>query len=202
MTSAMGTQKWLDLKQYSNTKECILKLKKEGWIILATDLSKGAKDITTLNFRQFDKYAIVLGNEERGISSEMRELCDHRVFLPMKGFAQSFSLSVGCASIVSHLNTCGALKDDQTLSSSPSSPSSPPPPSSSSSSLPPPPSSSSSPLPLSSLSSCSLSESERNRILCKWAIHSVRGSRAILRREGFDMNLYPKNSSIMGFKTR
>lgn len=47
---------------------------------------------------------MVLGNEDRGISDEVKELCDHKIYLPMRGFAQSFSLSVGCAAMASHLN--------------------------------------------------------------------------------------------------
>jgi hypothetical protein len=66
--------------------------------------------LTELDLEKLGKFAVVLGNEDRGISDEVRGLCDHKVYLPMRGFAQSFSLSVGCAAIASHLNAVSASK--------------------------------------------------------------------------------------------
>lgn len=109
MKTAMGSQKWLDLGRHVSTKDCVQKLRSTGWTIVATDLSPGAVPFADIDFAKLGRYAIVLGNEERGITQEMRELCDHRVYLPMRGFAQSFSLSVGCAAIASHLSASGAL---------------------------------------------------------------------------------------------
>ena len=93
MNAAMGTQKWLDLANHGTSTACIENLKNRGWTILATDLSPGAVPLTDLDFSQLGPFAVVMGNEDRGISDEMRAMADHRVYLPMRGFAQSFSLS-------------------------------------------------------------------------------------------------------------
>ena len=74
-------------------------------------LGEGARPIHEIDWKSMGPVAIVLGNEESGISSEMRDLADHLVVMPMKGFAQSFSLSVSCAVITSHLNSQGALEE-------------------------------------------------------------------------------------------
>lgn len=53
-----------------------------------------------------DDYAIciVMGNEESGISAEMREHADVLFTLPMVGFAESFNLSVATAITLAHLS--------------------------------------------------------------------------------------------------
>jgi len=109
MNTAMGAQRWLDLSQHASATTCLAKLKAEGWALLATDLSDDAVPLTDLDLAAMGKFAVVLGNEDRGISDEVKALCDHKVYLPMRGFAQSFSLSVGCAAVASHLNAVGAL---------------------------------------------------------------------------------------------
>ncbi len=110
MQTAVGAQKWLDLTQYDSTLKCIERLKVRGFKILVTDLSPGAVPLTDIDFDALGPFVVALGNEERGITEEMRALADHKVYLPMRGFAQSFSLSVGCAAISSHLNSCGAIR--------------------------------------------------------------------------------------------
>lgn len=100
---------WLDLQQHSSTPECIGRLKEDGWRILATDLSPGAVPIEEVDWSQ--PFVVVLGNEERGITEDMRGLADQCFYVPMKGFAQSFSLSVSCAVIGSHLSSRGAVRE-------------------------------------------------------------------------------------------
>jgi hypothetical protein len=49
MTTAMGTQKWLDLKQHADAASCVEGLKRDGWTVLATDLGEGAVPLTHLD---------------------------------------------------------------------------------------------------------------------------------------------------------
>ena len=52
-----------------------------------------------------------MGNENNGISNEMRDLADETFTLPMYGFAESFNLSVATAITLAHLSACS--KDGQ-----------------------------------------------------------------------------------------
>lgn len=45
-----------------------------------------------------------MGNEDRGISEEMRELADETFTLPMCGFAESFNLSVATSITLAHMS--------------------------------------------------------------------------------------------------
>jgi len=55
---------------------------------------------------------LVFGNEELGISDEMREHADERFFLPMAGFAESFNLSVACATTLATVRNLDGLPAD------------------------------------------------------------------------------------------
>ena len=108
MTSALGSQKWLTLNQYENTTECIMKLKKNGYKIVCTDLHTESKSIHEFDWKE--KIAIVIGNEDKGVSDEVRKLSDERIVIPMKGFSESLNLSVAVAVLCSVLETKGILK--------------------------------------------------------------------------------------------
>lgn len=96
-----GTEKWLDIRKYNDTKKCVISLKEQGYKIFATDLNATHK-IEEIDFSQ--KVAVVFGNEREGISETMRELVDGRFVIPMYGFAQSFNISVAASLCFYHIH--------------------------------------------------------------------------------------------------
>lgn len=54
IVTALGSQKWLTLQKYPDSKECITQLKKEGWIILASDLSEKSISIHDIQWKTYD----------------------------------------------------------------------------------------------------------------------------------------------------
>jgi len=95
--SSASANKWLDLKIYKSASECLQDLKKENYKIIATILDKNAKNIYQVNFLNFPKIALVVGNEHRGISSYVAEQADEKIYFPMRGMVQSFNVSVSAA---------------------------------------------------------------------------------------------------------
>ncbi len=96
-----GAEKWIDVNKWKTTSECIQKLKKDGYQVVVTHLDEKAKAISEVDFSK--PTAFVLGNEKDGISSEMIELADHKVIIPMSGFVQSFNISVAGALGLYHI---------------------------------------------------------------------------------------------------
>jgi len=92
------TEKWLQFNYYSSTAECFVELKKRGFKIAATHLSKDSLPYTSLDYTQ--RLALVFGNEAEGISEEALNLADHRIRIPMIGMAQSLNLSVSVGIIL------------------------------------------------------------------------------------------------------
>lgn len=89
-----GSEKWLDLHKWSKTGDCLARLKDQGYRIYVTTLDEAVP----LEDQTFDgPTAIVFGNEKEGVSPQALEWADQRVAIPMKGFTQSFNISVAAA---------------------------------------------------------------------------------------------------------
>ncbi|GKY99533.1 hypothetical protein MPSEU_000907400 [Mayamaea pseudoterrestris] len=110
MRTAMGAAQWLTLSNYASAKEAVATLKRNNVRLYASDVNPKARDIRTIDWKAHadQQICIVMGNEERGISDEMRELVDETFYLPMQGFAESFNLSVATAITLAHLSAASA----------------------------------------------------------------------------------------------
>jgi tRNA (guanosine-2'-O-)-methyltransferase len=107
MRTAMGSAQWLTLHNHASTNEAITELKQAGYRIFASDLNPSSRDIREMDWNTHGgPICIVMGNENNGISNEMRQLADETFTLPMSGFAESFNLSVATAITLAHLSAC------------------------------------------------------------------------------------------------
>lgn len=112
---AMGTGKWLDLKQYTDTAACFSALRGLGYRICAAS-PPGPGSISLTDYKASQKTAIVLGSEKDGLSEFARTKSDLLLTIPMRGFAESFNLSVSAAILVYALREsfpCPALSEQE-----------------------------------------------------------------------------------------
>ncbi len=96
-----GTDKWLNITKYQETKACLSDLKAKGFKIYATHLD-ATISIDDIDFTE--PSAVILGNEKDGVSDEVLAMCDHKFIIPMAGFAQSFNISVAGALCFYHIH--------------------------------------------------------------------------------------------------
>lgn len=90
-----GADKWIEVKKWKSTTECVSELKRQGKKIIVTHLDHTSKPISEIDFSQ--PTALVFGNEKDGASAEMIAAADERVLIPMVGFVQSYNISVAAA---------------------------------------------------------------------------------------------------------
>lgn len=98
----LGSNKWLNIAKYSekenNSQDAINALKNDGYRIIAT-----TPHMNDIELDQFDvskgKFAVIIGNEKKGISNTVIEHADEYVRIPMYGFTESYNLSVSAAII-------------------------------------------------------------------------------------------------------
>jgi tRNA (guanosine-2'-O-)-methyltransferase len=90
-----GADKWVEVKKWKSTKTCINHLKSEGRKIYVTHLDPKAKPLEDIAVDR--PFTIFFGNEKKGASEELISLADETVFIPMRGFVQSFNISVAAA---------------------------------------------------------------------------------------------------------
>lgn len=106
--SSASSKKWVEQKRFNNTEECINQLKNDGFKIYGTLLSEEAENLFDLDLTE--KVAIVMGNENRGISEEMIEAVDKHIYIPMRGMIQSLNVSVATAVTLYEAQRQRALK--------------------------------------------------------------------------------------------
>ena len=111
MSAAMGAQKWVSLAEREDAAALVADLKARGFVVAATDLGPGSVPLSAVDWAA-EPHALVFGNEEVGISEELRALADVRVHLPMKGLAESLNLSVSVGACLAHVAAVGALEPD------------------------------------------------------------------------------------------
>ena len=92
---SQNADKWLDVRRWRSTAECLSHLRAEGYAIYATHLDARARPLGSLPFA--GKVALVFGNEHRGVSRDALALADATYAIPMRGFVQSLNVSVAAA---------------------------------------------------------------------------------------------------------
>jgi tRNA (guanosine-2'-O-)-methyltransferase len=97
-----GADKWVEVKKWKKTADCVKSLKDQGFKICVTHLDEKSKPLHEIDFSQ--KTALVLGNEKDGVSAEMIAAADERIIIPMTGFVQSFNISVAGALSLYHIS--------------------------------------------------------------------------------------------------
>ncbi len=125
---AQRAVQWLQVKEFQTTKECIDVLRKDGYQIWSTDLSQVAVTLDEEGLRDEncegsvipEKLAIVFGTEAVGCTAEILNASDKRVYLPLRGFADSLNLSVATALVVHQLfildpTLIGAMPEEERI---------------------------------------------------------------------------------------
>lgn len=92
--------KWVQVHKYRQVEACVDELKAGGYAIYC-----GALDPSAVSLYELDTVrpcAFVFGNEHRGISQALRDKADRLFTIPMRGFVESFNVSVAAAICLSH----------------------------------------------------------------------------------------------------
>lgn len=101
-----GSNKWLDIYRHDettqNTLTCLDTLKKGGYLIAA--MSPNENDILIEDLPVDQKIAMVFGAEKFGLSENTKQAADVFVKIPMRGFTESFNVSVSVALSLAYLS--------------------------------------------------------------------------------------------------
>ncbi len=90
-----GVHKWMNVRQVEDVRDCITRLKQEGYRVLIAEPQPDEVPLNKMEFPQ--KTAFLFGQEGAGVSEVSHELADGVFYIPMRGFSQSFNVSVSVA---------------------------------------------------------------------------------------------------------
>ena len=114
-TVSLGSGKWLNVIQHNkkknNTSDCIKRLQKEGYQIIATTPHEPEISLDEVDIEN-NKIAILLGTELTGLSDKALQLADKKMRINMYGFTESLNISVAAAICCQNLSNRMRRKDD------------------------------------------------------------------------------------------
>jgi tRNA (guanosine-2'-O-)-methyltransferase len=93
--SSRSADKWITARQFGNVEECFAAVREKYSRVLATQLSEDAVSLYQTDLTQ--PTALVFGNEQYGVSEEVRALTDGSLVIPQVGMIKSLNISVACA---------------------------------------------------------------------------------------------------------
>lgn len=92
--TALGAEKTVRLTCIPDIHAWILARKAEGFLVVALEQAPRSIALGSSDFIDKDRLILVLGEEVEGVNSEILELCDEIVEIPMCGMKESFNVSV------------------------------------------------------------------------------------------------------------
>jgi len=92
--TALGAENTVEWVYYEDTCEALKSLKSEGFRLLAVEQAEGSVLLNDFVPDKHEKYAVVFGNEVKGVSQDAIDLCDGCIEIPQFGTKHSLNVSV------------------------------------------------------------------------------------------------------------
>ena len=98
--TALGSSESVDWRYYKNTEEVIMKLKKKDYQIIAVEQANKSIKLESFRPENEKKYAIIFGNEIKGISQKIIDNSDTVIEIPQFGTKHSLNVSVSAGIVI------------------------------------------------------------------------------------------------------
>ena len=98
--TALGSTETVDWEYVENTLEVVEKLKAENVKICAIEQAENATMLDTFIPKKQTTYALVFGNEVKGVSQQVVSASDMVIEIPQFGTKHSLNISVSCGVVV------------------------------------------------------------------------------------------------------
>jgi tRNA G18 (ribose-2'-O)-methylase SpoU len=92
--TALGAEDTVDWEYSGQTWRLVDKLKKFGYKILALEQSNKSEDVFKFKIPDYERLALIVGNEVSGIGKNILNKCNHVLEIPMVGKKESLNVSV------------------------------------------------------------------------------------------------------------
>lgn len=98
--TALGAEFTVDWKYVNNTVEAVDNLKKEGYTVYSVEQAEGSIMLNELTLDKNRKYAIVMGNEVKGVQQEVIDHSHGCIEIPQYGTKHSLNVSVTAGIVI------------------------------------------------------------------------------------------------------
>lgn len=100
--TALGAEDSVNWRYFKDTMEAVATLRSEGYTLLAIEQCEGSTMLNDFHPEEGSKYAIILGNEVKGVQQEVVDACDGCLEIPQFGTKHSMNVSVTAGIVIWH----------------------------------------------------------------------------------------------------
>lgn len=98
--TALGAEDSVEWKYFENALHAVQELKQNNFTVFAIEQAEGSTMLENISLDKKGKYAVVLGNEVKGVQQEVVNICDHCIEIPQFGTKHSLNVSVTAGVII------------------------------------------------------------------------------------------------------
>ena len=92
--TALGAEDSVNWLYFEDTMQAVDKLKNEGYTVLAVEQVEGCLKLGNFAFEPQKKYALIMGNEVKGVRQDVVDACHQALEIPQYGTKHSMNVSV------------------------------------------------------------------------------------------------------------
>ena len=92
--TALGAENSVFWNYFEDTQDAVSELKKQGYTVFAVEQAEGSISPMEINLSNQKKYAVILGNEVKGVQQTVVDQCDACIEIPQYGTKHSLNVSV------------------------------------------------------------------------------------------------------------
>lgn len=100
--TALGAEDSVAWRYFPTAMEAVESLKSDGYTVLAVEQVHGSTMLQDFKAEKGKKYAVILGNEVKGVHQEVIDICDGCLEIPQFGTKHSLNVSVTGGIIIWH----------------------------------------------------------------------------------------------------
>lgn len=101
--TALGAELTIDWEYKKTTMEAVAAVKDDNYTVIAIEQVEKAVMLNDFMVEDGKKYAIILGNEVKGVDQEVVDNCDLSIEIPQSGTKHSLNVSVAAGVVLWHL---------------------------------------------------------------------------------------------------
>ena len=98
--TALGAEDSVEWKYFERTQDAVKWLKEDGYTVLAIEQCEGSTMLQDFLPDKDKKYAVILGNEVKGVQQDVVDMCDGCIEIPQFGTKHSMNVSVTAGIII------------------------------------------------------------------------------------------------------
>lgn len=98
--TALGAEDSVAWTYYKDTADAVKDLKQDGYTVYGVEQTEGSTMLDHLKFDPSGRYAVVLGNEVKGVRQDVIDLCDGCLEIPQYGTKHSLNVSVTAGIVI------------------------------------------------------------------------------------------------------